>query len=311
MSTIKGINLTWLSKTDLTNLNSGEGGSNFIDVKKYLFQETEFPYVSGQAMRFYIKEAIRRISEGDESCVPNDKGETCGDVEKCILCDLFGYMSTMKEKGASVRVSPVKVSPAMGLLPLDGNSTIDFLTRRKPQTETEELRGDIVNVELGVNIYKCGVSIDIAKIGRREEYDDEVKAVKLVNLVDENERKNRVAKLLNSIGYISDYSKQSRLLTDFTPDVICATIQDRYSHRLQKLFLLKDGGLAVDLNRVSEILADIKPYCQKIYAGVLTGSLDNESELKQIFAENEVILGTPSSVLRKLENATNSPEMRW
>jgi CRISPR-associated protein Cst2 len=303
MSEIKGINLTWLSKTDLTNLNSGEGGSNFIDVKKYLFQEIEFPYVSGQAMRFYLKEAIRRISAGDESCVPNDKGETCGDIEKCILCDLFGYMSTMKQKGASVRVSPVKVSPAMGLLPLDGNSTIDFLTRRKPQAETEELRGDIVNVELGVNIYKCGISIDLVKVGRREEYDDEAKATKLVNIVDENERKDRAAKLLNSIGYISDYSKQSRLLTDFTPDVICAAIQDRYSHRLQKLFILKDGELTVDLNRVSEILTDIKPYCREIHAGVLTGSVENEAELKRVFAENEVVLSTPSEVLRKLEGA--------
>lgn len=310
MSEIKGINLTWLSKTDLTNLNSGEGGSNFIDVKKYLFQETEFPYVSGQAMRFYLKEAIRRISEGDEYCVPDDKGETCGEIEKCILCDLFGYMSTMKAKGAAVRVSPVKVAPAMGLLPLDGNSTIDFLTRRKPQAEAETLSGDIVNVELGVNIYKCGISIDFAKIGRREKYDDEAKITKLVDIVDENERKDRIAKLLASIGYISDYSKQSRLLTDFTPDVICATIQDRYSHRLQKLFILKDGELAVNLNRVSEILAEIKSYSPKIYAGVLTGSIENESELKQVFTENDVVLKTPSGVLRELENAVNSPEMR-
>ena len=32
---IKGINSVWLSEIDLSNLNSGEGESNFIDVKKY------------------------------------------------------------------------------------------------------------------------------------------------------------------------------------------------------------------------------------------------------------------------------------
>lgn len=311
MSEIKGINLTWLSKTDLTNLNSGEGGSNFIDVKKYLFQETEFPYVSGQAMRFYLKESIRRMSEGDEYCVPNDKGETCGDVENCTLCDLFGYMSTTKGKGANVRVSPVKVAPSMGLLPLDGNSTIDFLTRKKPQAETGKLEGDIVNVEIGVNIYKCGVSIDIAKVGRKEVYDSDEKITKLVDLVDEDVRRERVAKLLRAIGYISDYSKQSRLLTDFTPDLICATVQDRYSHRLQKLFLIKDRKLVVDLDRVLEILTEMKLYCQKIYAGVLTGTIENESELKQTFTENNVTIKTPYGVLQELENVVISPEMRW
>ena len=32
---IKGINMVWLSEVDLTNLNSGEGESNFVDVKKF------------------------------------------------------------------------------------------------------------------------------------------------------------------------------------------------------------------------------------------------------------------------------------
>jgi CRISPR-associated protein Cst2 len=168
--TIKGIELVWLSQTDLTNLNSGEGGTNLVDVKKYLKDGVEYPYVSGQAMRFYLRESIRRSIEEDKfMCVPNDKGENCGDHLKCMNCDLFGYMLPKKGEGAGVRVSPVKVSTAMGLLPLEQNSTIDFLTRKKRKEEGEKASGDIVNVELGVNLYKCGISIDVVRVGVVEE----------------------------------------------------------------------------------------------------------------------------------------------
>ena len=75
---MKCISIVWLSQTDLTNLNAGEGEANFIDIKKYKKNGVEYPYVSGQAMRFYIKEAIRRGLDNEYMCVPNDRGETCG-----------------------------------------------------------------------------------------------------------------------------------------------------------------------------------------------------------------------------------------
>lgn len=149
MKKIKGINMVWLSESDLSNLNSGEGESNFIDVKKFKKDNIEYPYVSGQAMRFYLRESIRRNLESAEfMCIPNDKGETCGDIENCINCDLFGFMSAIKDKGANVRTSPIKMSPATGLLSFDENSNIDFLTRTHHVKEGEKNKGDIVNVEM-------------------------------------------------------------------------------------------------------------------------------------------------------------------
>ncbi|RLF41001.1 MAG: type I-B CRISPR-associated protein Cas7/Cst2/DevR, partial [Thermoplasmata archaeon] len=94
---MKGIEIVWLSQTDLTNLNAGEGEANFIDIKKYKKNGVEYPYVSGQAMRHYFKEAIRRNLDGEYMCVPNDKGETCGNIKDCVGCDLFGFMTTIKK----------------------------------------------------------------------------------------------------------------------------------------------------------------------------------------------------------------------
>jgi len=299
MNNIKGIELVWLSQTDLTNLNSGEGGTNLVDVKKYLKDGIDYPYVSGQAMRFYLREAVRRdLPEDEFMCTPNDKGENCGNEKKCMNCDLFGYMLPKKGEGASVRVSPVKVSPAMGLLPLDDNSTIDFLTRKKHKAVGEKTVGDIVNVELGVNIYKCGVSIDIRRVGTNEELDEESKVLNLNSFINDDERNQRIISVLEGIRFISDYSKQSRLLTDFTPDIILGASQTRYSHRLQKAFEI-DKEKNLNLERFAAVIEDMKDYCD-IYFGLLPGVLTNEAEIKSKAKELNLEILTPSEVIKKI-----------
>jgi len=296
---MKGINIVWLSETDLTNLNAGEGESNYIDVKKYRKGGVEYPYVSGQAMRFYLREAIRRTLNDDEyMCVPDDQGETCGDIEKCINCDLFGFMRTVKGKGAVTRVSPVKVSPAQGLLPFDDNANVDFLTRRHRATEAGEIEGDIVNVEIGTNIYKAGVAIDVARIGAEERIDEKERTVKIEPVIDENAKRSRIKKMIEAIRFISDYSKQARLLTDFTPDVIAISFQDRYSHRLQKLFEL-DSKRNLNITRLSQILDDVSAYSSDILFGMVSGVVSNEGEVKELLSEKGIEVLTPAEVIDK------------
>jgi CRISPR-associated protein Cst2 len=296
---IKGIELVWLSHTDLTNLNSGEGGTNFIDVKKYKSGKVEYPYVSGQAMRFYLRESIRRgLKMNEYMCVPDDAGENCGDPKKCINCDLFGYMQPEKGKGAKVRVSPVKVAPAMGLLPIDDNSTLDFLTRKKHKPETEKAGGDIVNVELGVNLYKSGISIDLKRVGMEEYYDDDKKVLNENVYIDEEQKKSRIIDALKGVMLISDYSKQSRLLTDFTPDIILGSLQQVYSHRLQKAFIL-DQNKMLNVERFNVIVKELQNYCS-LFFGIIPGVIKNESEIKTEAKKLDLEILTPTDVINKI-----------
>lgn len=306
----KGISAVWLSKTDLTNLNAGEGESNFIDVKKYKRNGIEYPYVSGQAMRYYLKEAIRRnLSTEEYMCVPNEKGETCGDIAKCILCDLFGFMTTIKKGtvlpafpnghpgGAYVRVSPLKVSPAIGLLKFEDNANIDLLTRRHRLGEGK-MEGDIVNVEIGTNIYKCGISLDLAKIGTEESVDQEKRTPVVKQLIEEETKKRRAKKVLEAIRYLTDYSKQARLLTDFTPDMVLLAFQNKYSHRLQKSFELEEEGI-LNISRLNEIMDDIAEYSEKILFGMISGVVKNENEVKNLIKEKGIEVKTPAEVIKE------------
>lgn len=302
---IKSINLSWVSQTSLTNLNSGEGGSNYIDVKKYKWQGEEYPYVSGQAMRFYLKEAIRRQEDYKLSCIPNDKGESCGDVENCQLCDLFGFMTTKKKEGRSkgnamIRVSPVKVSPAIGLLPFDENSNVDFLTRKKRDTlNTTELGGDIVNVEMGMNIYKCGIAIDVVRIGREEVIaEGERRTLKLTDLINEEERKNRIINVMNAVLNIADYSKQARLLTDFTPDFLICSAQNVYNHKLQKAIEMND--IALNIQRFKEVIKEIIDEGGTVYVGMRAGLFENEEEIIDACRGLGIEVKQPNEVIKEI-----------
>ncbi|RLG51737.1 MAG: type I-B CRISPR-associated protein Cas7/Cst2/DevR [Thermoproteota archaeon] len=331
---VKALSLCWLSETDLTNLNSGEGGSNLVDIKKYRWRGREFPYVSGQAMRFYLKEAIRREVGSEEACVANEQGETCGRIEKCVLCDLFGFMTTLPDRGAIVRVSPVKVSPAMGMIPLDEAMVLDFLTRRhrgQEQVEAGELRGDIVNVELSVNLYKAGLCVDIQRVGREESpveidriegikrrrrRDREVaeakviQSIQLEDLTDESERDRRVALLLNAVKDFSDYSKQARLLTDFTPDFILIALQSNYSHRLQKALEVNwERTVRLQIERLSQILTEVAEDCIRlagrpaIFAGMLNDLLENEKEVRKLLESRSIPILTPRAAVEEAKKA--------
>lgn len=271
---VKAISMVWLSRTGLTNLNAGEGGSNLVDLKKYRWAGREYPYVSGQAMRFYLKEAIRRKVPPEEACVADEQGETCGRIGECVLCDLFGFMTTLPKVGAAkggavVRVSPVKVSPAMGLIPLEETMTVDFLTRRHRGAVQEEAGADIVNVEMAVNLYKVGLAVDVRRVGREEELVEiekgcgkkaqTVRGVTLKDYVNEAERRRRIQLLLDAVQDFSDYSKQARLLTDFTPDLLLVALQANYSHRLQKaLEVLWDGATTLDVARLDQVLGSCR-----------------------------------------------------
>lgn len=294
----KAISAVWLVKTDLTNLNSGVGGAQLVDVKKYKRDGAEYPYVSGQAMRYYLKQAIRRAIDPKDCCVPDSEGEGCGNIEQCILCDLFGFM---RPREFNRRTSPIKMSPAMGLLPLQDNLTLDFLTRTKPQAKGEELRGDIVNVELGVNLYKAGFAIDLVKVGGEEEIDFKAQHSKGVQyFIEDGTRKNRIKIALEALKNLADYSKQARLLTDFTPEILLIGLQDRYNHLLQKTLELKAGTKEINIERLDQVLTELKG--EKIYAGILSGAINNENELKEVLEKHNIPIMTPTEAIDRVIN---------
>lgn len=114
----KAVVATWLFKTDLSNMNAGEGSTNLKELKTY---KNGLPYISGQSVRHALRAAIQRENPDGIKCTPEFP---CGNIKVCWLCDMFGYL--LPGEGAK-RWSPIKASPAMGQI--RNSITTDMILR--------------------------------------------------------------------------------------------------------------------------------------------------------------------------------------
>ena len=323
---LKGVTMVWLSKTDLSNLNAGEGGGgNVTELKTY--DNGRKPYASGQSVRHALREAIGRNNPGVFLCTPESP---CGVVENCWLCDLFGYLSPKPGQGSDRRWSPIKATPALGQIASEIVTDLLIRMSNKPKSEdetelpnnsevdTEELPNDdepntettdqrIAYVQMMANVYRTGLSLDVANIGvvLREEYEGEGKKQAFVGWktdvnIDAKERRNRAIAVLEAIGGIADFAKQARNAVSLSPDIFIASTHSRYSHRTLRALECDDDG-NVDTDTLRVILQDLRDDGATVFFGFTPHVVANDDALL------EVVKGfglEPINPIRGLRNLT-------
>jgi CRISPR-associated protein Cst2 len=327
---LKGISMVWLSKTDLSNLNAGEGGGgNVTELKTY--DNGRKPYASGQSVRHAIRQAVYRNNPDVYKCTPESP---CGNVNECWLCDMFGYLNPKPGKGSDRRWSPIKVTPALGQIASeivtdmlirmsdktksDGKSKPDkedTLLQTSEETEqdeeAEEKSGSkdqrIAYVQIMSNVYRIGLSLDIANLGKviEAEYDSkgkEFRGWKIITDVGGEERKKRAIALLYAIGGISDFAKQARNATSLSPDIFIAGMHPRYSHRILRALALDDKG-NVNPDELRVILQDLQDDGAKLFFGFTPQVVTNQEVLISTIKEFNL---DPVNPIRAIQNLMDS-----
>jgi CRISPR-associated protein Cas7/Cst2/DevR subtype I-B len=232
--TATAIGFSFLTDLDLGNHNAGEGGSQLSNLKKF----DNRPYISGQAYRHGIKDALSEVVE-DPSTTECTSRYACGEVEDCKICDIFGYMNTDslggEDEPPEKRLSPLRVSPLVGQYDLP--QTTDMILQ---YDESEEADNRIGYRELARNTYRGGVMVDIPAIGRREtstvESDadhDEIYKRTFTNEIGEDERIQRMKELVDAVRRTTQLAGQARHMADFMPDLVIGATLPEYNQRLQ------------------------------------------------------------------------------
>lgn len=309
MDKLKGISMVWLSKTDLSNLNAGEGGGgNVTELKTY--DNGRKPYASGQSVRHAIREAIERNNPNVFRCTPESP---CGEVDKCWLCDMFGYLNPKLGEGFDRRWSPIKVTPALGQIASE--IVTDMLIRMsdKPKSEDKGSRDQrIAYVQMMSNVYRVGLSLDVANLGtvRKAQYDDKGKEFKgwETESVDTAERRKRALALLNAIGGITDFAKQARNAASLSPDVFVAGMHTRYSHRLLRTLALDDEG-NVNPEELRTILQDLQDDGVHLFFGFTPQVVTNGDDLISTVREFNLEPVNPIRALRNLTDAVGTADI--
>lgn len=303
-------NIAYISKVSLANLNSGEGtGWNITPIKKINdFEWNSYSYISGQAIRRYMKDTLQQmkqtVSSVDEqwnpSFVPNENNEIKNwflsmwvklpkeawekdkkptlqwneisqVYQKYIDLDIFWYMYPNWER----RWSPVKVSPMIATGFLKGDS--DFLTRKKLEKNEWEKDANIVQTELEtMNFYRWNVMIKTDDIGSEiNEY-----TYQKTDLLSDDEKKARLKHTINMIKNLNGWSKTARMLEDISPKfVVCAKQSTGNPLFLNLLHVDESKNLIID-----SILATIKDYGidpSTVRIGITQWIFANESIVKQ------------------------------
>lgn len=283
MSKLKGVTMVWLSKTDLSNLNAGEGGGgNVTELKTY--DNGRKPYASGQSVRHALREAIERNNPGVFLCTPESP---CGDVENCWLCDLFGYLNPKLGEGADRRWSPIKATPALGQIASD--IVTDMLIRMSDREKSDEKQTRdqrIAYVQMMSNVYRIGLSLDVANIGKviRAKYEGKGKdqafsGWETITDIGEDERRNRAVAVIEAIGGIADFAKQARNAVSLSPDIFIASIHSRYTHRTLRALECDDDG-NVDTDTLRVVLEDLSQDSEAcLYFGYTPNVVKNGDQL--------------------------------
>ena len=273
--------MVWLSKTDLSNLNAGEGGGgNVTELKTY--DNGRKPYASGQSVRHALREAIERNNPDVFRCTPESP---CGDVENCWLCDLFGYLNPKLGEGFDRRWSPIKATPALGQV---ANEIVtDLLIRmsdREKSDDSQTRDQRIAYVQMMSNTYRIGLSLDVANIGlvKQAKYEGKGKNQKFSSwekIVDINmeERFKRAVAVLKAIGSIADFAKQARNAASLSPDIFIASIHSRYSHRTLRALECDDKKVNTETLKV--ILEDLRDEGATLFFGFTPNVVANGDEL--------------------------------
>ena len=299
---LKGVAIVWLSKTDLSNLNAGEGGGgNVTELKTY--DNGRKPYASGQSVRHALREAVHRNNPGVFLCVPETP---CTQVAECWLCDLFGFLNPIAEKGFNRRWSPIKVTPALGQIASD--IVTDLLIRMSDKEKEDKQTSDqrIAYVQMMANVYRVGLSLDVANVGKvvEPQYEGKGKNATFKGWettveIGPTVKVERAVAVLDALGGIADFAKQARNAASLAPDIFIASTHTRYSHRtLRALELDEKGEVKTEVLQV--ILQDLRDDDAEIFCGFTPGVVQNDTALTQLLDEFGVEIVNPIRALKNL-----------
>jgi len=285
------LNIAYISRVNLASLNGSEGtGGNITEMKKVSdYRGNEYAYVSGQALRRYLKETLMQL--GAKITEVNEKGEPTFKVDnktvdldkklndykeiafkEYVDLDLFGYMFP----NGGRRWSPVKVSPLLSLLPYKGE--YDYLTRKQKSSDDKK-SGNIVQIEIDtLNFMRGNIVINLEHIGSEvDEYSYEI-----TSILDNKEKNERLNLLLDAIKNFNGGAKQARNLEDIAPKFIVVSKQKTGNPFLLNILKVDEDG-NIDIDSLKEAIEDNE--VEDLTIGITKGIFANEDRVRAEFED--------------------------
>ena len=318
---IVGLMLIDAPHSALNNAGSDDGDrtDNIVRVKTIRKGMTRYPYVSGQALRYWWRETLENKFDWKMSPISRKNKIAFTSVNPIDYPDddIFGYMRAMskKEGGTVTRISPLKNSPLIAVIGQNPTSDFGVMSRHEgdPVPYEHEFYSNILKGIFSIDLGTVGIFSESEKTGYKNMSTELLKLAEEKGLthdedkwiMDKDIRIKRTQDIINALPYLSGGAKSASHLTDVTPKIIILAAIDGGNHIFMNIVREEKGELIFDLDALDEVISDYADIIKSdIFIGVRTGFLkDTQDKIIEYAKDKEnVHVGTINEITDKFSN---------
>ena len=266
------VNIAFIFRTSVGSINSSFSEDNITVVKKITLPNGgELPYISGQAIRHYIREKWQEM--GLEISPVTQQKTAAGraassqwDPIKYIDDDLFGFLLAAAD--GRKRTSPVRVSPAIGFFPFQDDRDLGVRITEEGKKDPNRMMPPF-ETEIYYNYFRSNVLIELDRIGIFK--DDSYGKANPPSNIDKKEKGKRIEALLNALRDLWGGGKQARFLTDISPKLVLYTRQTSKKPIFLERLEMESEDETIKESCIIRTLEDEAHIVEKMIMGVADG----------------------------------------
>ncbi len=300
-------------------MDAGERTDNIVRVKTIRRGRDVYPYVSGQALRYWWRDTLGKKFGWKLSPVKREKKVAFTEANPVEYDDddVFGYMRALKKEdgGTVTRISPLKNSPLMSVIPQRPTSDFGVMARQDegdPVPYEHEFYSTVLKSIFSLDLDYIGVFHEKEKTGYKNMYPELMRVAKKNKakqddgkwIMPKKVRQKRAMEVIKALPYLSGGAKLTPHLTDVSPKLILLTVLDCGNHIFMNLAQEEDGKPTVSIDAFNQVVEDYSDnILTDIYIGRREGFMDDlDGEFKSLVKEhsgkeNKVVYGSVNDIV--------------
>ena len=282
--------------------DAGDRTDNIVRVKSIRKNGRVYPYVSGQALRYWWRDTLKNQFKWELSPIIREKKIAFTEANPITYPDddAFGYMRALKAKegGTVTRISPLKNSPLISVVGQYPTNDFGVMSRQEgdPVPFEHEFYSTILKGIFAIDLDSLGTFSKIEKTGYRNMYPKLVELAESEGLeqdeincmLPKEEKIKRASDIIKAIPYLSGGAKNTSHLTDVSPNLVILTSISTGNNIFMNIVREEDNEFIFDLDALREVLKDYgDKLTSNVYIGMRKGFLPDVYEKLEEFAKEE------------------------
>lgn len=300
--------------------DAGDRTDNIVRVKTIRKGLTRYPYVSGQAFRYWLRETLEEKFGWEMSPISREKKIAFTEANPIQYPDddAFGYMRALKKKegGTVTRISPLKNSPLVSVVGQNPTNDFGVMARHDegdPVPYEHEFYSTILKGIFSIDLTSLGVFCESEKTGYRNMYPKLIELAEEKGLTHEDDywmldsetRSKRAQDIINALPYLSGGAKNTSHLTDVTPKILVLAAIDGGNHIFMNIVREENGETIFDIGALDEVINEYSDILKTdVYIGLRSGFLKDIQDIIIEYAQNKenVHVGTIKEMTDKFSD---------